>query len=111
MFTEQIERVGLETFKEILKSLGGWPVLEADKWNESMFTWMESMYKIRESKSFMKISITTDMYNNTNQYLVVSFYTFMQYHYIQHKTKNILLVVMSRFLNYIHNTFEFSHCE
>ncbi|CAI6351505.1 unnamed protein product [Macrosiphum euphorbiae] len=46
MDQERIEKLGLRPIKEMLKSIGGWPVLEAEKWNESKFTWMDSMYKL-----------------------------------------------------------------
>ena len=39
MDLDQIERIGLQPLKDILKKFGGWPVLE-DNWNESNFNWL-----------------------------------------------------------------------
>ena len=39
MNTELIESLGLEPLKQILKGLGGWPVLEGDSWSDEGFKW------------------------------------------------------------------------
>jgi membrane metallo-endopeptidase-like protein 1 len=38
MDLDQIEHIGLEPLKDILKTFGGWPVLETE-WDESNFKW------------------------------------------------------------------------
>ncbi|XP_050064129.1 neprilysin-2-like isoform X3 [Aphis gossypii] len=48
MDKEKIEKDGLKPIKKMLKNLGGWPVLEAEKWNDEEFTWKDSVYKIKE---------------------------------------------------------------
>jgi len=77
MFTERIEKIGLGPFKGLLKSLGGWPLLEAENWNESKFTWMDSQNIFKEMgqniKYLFRLSIGTDMKNKTKRAIKVSY--------------------------------------
>ncbi|XP_029343547.1 neprilysin-2 [Acyrthosiphon pisum] len=71
MDQEHIEKIGLEPIKEMFKSLGGWPVLEAEKWNESKFTWMDSIHKLivpgkKTNDYFINFSLTILPENMTN---------------------------------------------
>ncbi|CAG2066313.1 unnamed protein product [Timema podura] len=45
----RIEERGLGPFRELLKELGGWPVLEGDAWKEADFTWLNTVYKFRKA--------------------------------------------------------------
>ena len=47
MNQEKIEERGLATLKNILKKLGGWPLLEGDNWNQEGFRWFNLVYKFR----------------------------------------------------------------
>ncbi|XP_027847675.2 neprilysin-2-like isoform X2 [Aphis gossypii] len=68
MDKEKIEKDGLKPIKKMLKNLGGWPVLEAEKWNDEEFTWKDSVYKIKEVgysvDYFIRFSISTDVKNS-----------------------------------------------
>ena len=33
--------------QSMLKQLGGWPVLEAGDWDESTFSWIDTVYTFR----------------------------------------------------------------
>lgn len=74
--TEKIEKQGLGPIKEMLKNLGGWPVLEGDRWNEATFTWKDSVYKYRTTgysvDYFIDFSISTDLKNTTMRAIDVS---------------------------------------
>jgi len=48
MDEEKIEKIGLDPLKSMLKQLGGWPVLEAEDWDESSFSWIDTVYTFRE---------------------------------------------------------------
>lgn len=48
MFEELIEDQGLGPLKEILKQLGGWPVLEGEEWKEENFNWTNIIYQHRQ---------------------------------------------------------------
>lgn len=109
ILTEQTEKLGLGPIKEILKSIGGWPVLEGDKWNKSKFTWMDIMYKLIVPDKvvgvnyFMELSVERDIKDFISNILYVSYSTLIQYYSIQHKTiKYRCVAVMCRVLNYKH---------
>jgi len=95
MLTDNIEKIGLGPFKETLKRIGGWPVLETDKWNESKFTWMDSMHKLKVPGKvpaidyFFKFGVGSNLLDAKTTILYVSYSTLIQYHYIQHKTITI----------------------
>ncbi|XP_050430233.1 neprilysin-2 isoform X2 [Adelges cooleyi] len=71
MDKDKIEKQGLGPIKNMLKSLGGWPVLEGDSWNGSGFTWKDSVYKFRTAgysvDYFIDFSISTDLKNTTSR--------------------------------------------
>lgn len=58
MNTTEIETNSLIKFKQLMKKLGGWPVIEGPDWNENHFDWISTSYK------FMKIGINPDMFLN-----------------------------------------------
>ncbi|XP_031827062.2 M13 family metallopeptidase neprilysin 2 isoform X1 [Nomia melanderi] len=66
-----IEKQGLDPLLNILKKLGGWPVLEGDNWNESEFNWKESVYKFRKMgysvDYFIDFSVSVDLKNSTKR--------------------------------------------
>lgn len=45
MDTEGIEEKSVTDLKEIISRLGGWPVLEGDKWSGEDFKWWEMSMK------------------------------------------------------------------
>lgn len=61
---------------EVLKMLGGWPVVDGDAWDPSAFTWIESVYRFREHgysvDYFIDFSVTTDVKNSTYRVIDVS---------------------------------------
>jgi len=69
MDEEKIESIGLQPLKDMLKSLGGWPVLEGDAWNEEKFNWIETVYTFRShgysTDYLIDFSIVTDSKNSS----------------------------------------------
>lgn len=69
MDKDQIEALGLEPLKMILKTLGGWPVLEGTDWNNDKYVWYEQIYKFRQMgysvDYFVDFSVTTDLKNSS----------------------------------------------
>ena len=69
MNQEKIEERGLATLKNILKKLGGWPLLEGDNWNQEGFKWFNLVYNFREvgfSVDYMvDFSVTADLRNSS----------------------------------------------
>lgn len=95
MFTAQIEEVGLTKIKQILKDLGGWPVLEGDAWDEASFSWKDNTYKFKDYgysvDYFIDFSVTIDVKNSTARIIDVSnfiFYNFLDQKFLDHE--NIL---------------------
>lgn len=76
MFKENIKNEDLGAIKEILKSLGGWPVIEGEIWNDTEFTWMESVYNLRLAglsvDYFFSFNVDIDIKNRTRRIIVVS---------------------------------------
>ncbi|CAG9827195.1 unnamed protein product [Diabrotica balteata] len=66
-----IEEDGMTTISEVLKQLGGWPVLEGDSWNENDFDWKNSVYKFRKVgygvDYFIDFSVVGDVKNSTKR--------------------------------------------
>ncbi|XP_076754338.1 M13 family metallopeptidase neprilysin 2 isoform X2 [Xylocopa sonorina] len=66
-----IEKQGLKPLLDILKNLGGWPVLEGDQWDEDGFNWTESVYKFRKMgysvDYFIDFSVGVDLKNSTKR--------------------------------------------
>ena len=69
MNQEKIEERGLATLKNILKKLGGWPLLEGENWNQEGFRWFNLVYNFREvgfSVDYMvDFSVTADLRNSS----------------------------------------------
>lgn len=69
-----IEQQGLEPLLNILRKLGGWPILE-NQWNETEFNWKESVYKFRKMgysvDYFIDFSIGVDLKNSTKRIIDV----------------------------------------
>ena len=69
MNQEKIEERGLATLKNILKKLGGWPLLEGDNWNQEGLRWFNLVYNFREvglSVDYLvDFSVTADLRNSS----------------------------------------------
>ncbi|RXG54316.1 hypothetical protein Avbf_11385 [Armadillidium vulgare] len=48
MDLERIEKNGVNPLNEIMKEMGGWPVLEGDDWNSKDFKWIDIILKRRK---------------------------------------------------------------
>nr|CAD7261573.1 unnamed protein product [Timema shepardi] len=70
----RIEDRGLGPFRELLKELGGWPVLEGDAWNEADFTWLNAVYKFRKAgysvDYFMDFSLDQGQLGLSREFLI-----------------------------------------
>ena len=51
MDLDKLEAIGIEPVKELLKELGGWPVL-SDSWDENSFKWDEAVYNFRKHGTY-----------------------------------------------------------
>lgn len=69
MDREKIEERGLEPLKQILRKMGGWPLLEGSSWPDEGFKWYEMIYKFRDQgysvDYLVDFSVTTDLKNSS----------------------------------------------
>ena len=73
---EGIEKLGADPLKKVLKNLGGWPVVEGSKWDESNFDWIDALIAFRKfgysHDILLDLSVTADYRNNTVHIIDVS---------------------------------------
>ena len=73
MDTESIERFSVIDLREIVDRLGGWPVLQAEKWSAENFKWHDLSVKASDeglsSDRMISIGIATDAKNSQKRIL------------------------------------------
>jgi len=71
-----IEKRGVTPLLDILRHLGGWPVLDGDAWNDGKFDWRQSVFDFRAMgysvDYFMDFSVSTDAKNSSYRSINVS---------------------------------------
>jgi hypothetical protein len=71
-----IESRGLTPLLNILRDLGGWPVLDGDAWDDSKFDWRQSVFNFRAMgysvDYFMDFSVSVDAKNSSYRSISVS---------------------------------------
>ena len=69
MDREKIEEKGLTPLTDVLKRVGGWPLLEGDSWNQDGFKWFDMVYRFRDEgfsvDYLVDFSVTTDLRNSS----------------------------------------------
>jgi len=71
MNTDTIERRGEVPLLTLLSELGGWPVLEGDKWNSSAFDWVDLIGRLRLFNNDILLSLWVGPDGkNSDQYIV-----------------------------------------
>lgn len=73
--TAAIEARGAKPLLEMLRRLGGWPVLDGNNWDEAAFSWKDSVYRFRDAgysvDYFLDFSISVDVKNSTKRIIDV----------------------------------------
>lgn len=84
MNRSQIEEIGLQPLSDIHESLGGWPCVIGDDWDNSTWDWMESNRLILNAgfghSYLFVISIDTDMRNSSRRRIVVKKLNLISFH-------------------------------
>lgn len=74
----QINSNSEKDVQEILKRLGGWPVLLGDKWDERNWDWKETLFKFQSigysSDHLITLDIDVDLKDNTKRALTVGIF-------------------------------------
>jgi membrane metallo-endopeptidase-like protein 1 len=60
MNTTEIEAHSVEDLKRTLRGMGGWPVVEGQRWNERGFDWTNTIYE------FMKFGFNSNIFFEFN---------------------------------------------
>lgn len=72
--TDTIEQNGLRTAQSLIKSLGGWPVVDGEAWKEDEFDWKQLMYELRKNglpiKHLMNTRIEQNVKNSSRHIFV-----------------------------------------
>lgn len=70
-----IEKSGVSPLQNLLTLLGGWPVLEGDKWHPTNWSWQNTISKLRESglglDYLIKVAVVPDLKNPSRRMLYV----------------------------------------
>ena len=69
-FVDELARRGSEPLLNLLRDLGGWPVLEPN-WNESTFDWLKTMARLRLFNNDILVTewVGPDI-KNSDQYVI-----------------------------------------
>lgn len=64
----------LDYLNELISKLGGWPLLQGDKWNETNFDWIDFVHKAQENGVDYDVFIIKGLWHHGNftQFLSVS---------------------------------------
>ena len=69
MDTERLEEVGLAPLTDKLSEMGGWPAVEGDSWDETAFSWEDTMHAFRRNgystDLLFDFSVATDIRNSS----------------------------------------------
>ncbi|KAF6197918.1 hypothetical protein GE061_007661 [Apolygus lucorum] len=69
LIAAHIEEVGAEPVKQLLKAMGGWPVIEGDSWDVGSFSWLNTVYNFRKEgfsvDYLIDFAVSTDSRNNS----------------------------------------------
>ncbi|KFM63751.1 Membrane metallo-endopeptidase-like 1, partial [Stegodyphus mimosarum] len=73
MDEKSIENEDSNPLRNVLKYLGGWPILEEEKWDKSSFDWIDTLIKMRNlgynHNIFMGLSVKVDQRNKSSNIL------------------------------------------
>lgn len=71
MDTSTNDADGIKTLQEIIKDLGGWPVVEGKAWKEQQFDWQWSVFKFRKhglgTDNFISFNLYPDFKNSSRR--------------------------------------------
>jgi neprilysin len=76
IFTDLIEKQGLKPMKNVIESLGGWPMIEGKNWASNSWFWQKITLKLEllgfSTNQVFAVSIDVDMKNSSRRILYVS---------------------------------------
>jgi membrane metallo-endopeptidase-like protein 1 len=76
MNTTEIEAHSVEDLKRTLRGMGGWPVVEGQRWNERGFDWTNTIYEFMKfgfnSNIFFEFNVSPNVSDSSKDTLTVS---------------------------------------
>ncbi|KAK4327891.1 hypothetical protein Pmani_001641 [Petrolisthes manimaculis] len=68
MNTDAIEELGAQPLLDLLRELGGWPVLQGDEWDDTGYDWVRQMAHLRNYNNDILVSewVAADITNSSN---------------------------------------------
>lgn len=74
--TALIEERGLKPLQDIHESMGGWPVVRGDNWDEKSWSWQKSVQDFRKrgysTDYIFDFSVGSDLKNSTRRIIDVN---------------------------------------
>ncbi|KAF5272766.1 hypothetical protein FQA39_LY07793 [Lamprigera yunnana] len=103
MDLDAIEREGLNGIKRFLFEIGGWPILNKHRTNDTQFKWEEMVYKIRKTgfyqTGFYNLYIGTNILNTTQNIIILDEgYTTINKEYLVDGFKNPIVKAYYNFM-------------
>ena len=81
----RIETDGLAPLQNILKKLGGWPVLEEDRWVDEEFDWIKTSSKFHNAgysgNLILGFDVQIDLTNSSRHVIYVRIYAHIFSHF------------------------------
>lgn len=75
--SDEIEKIGIQPVINTLNTLGGWPVLRGNQWDERNFNWSETIQKLHglgnKNSAMFSYSLTPNVKNISSRILYVSY--------------------------------------
>uniref|UniRef100_A0A1B6DN65 Peptidase M13 N-terminal domain-containing protein n=2 Tax=Clastoptera arizonana TaxID=38151 RepID=A0A1B6DN65_9HEMI len=74
MRQDLIEKRGVQFVMDMVRKIGGWPVVEGAKWNESKFNWIQTVYGLHDlglGGELFDVSVSVDLANSFKRVIEV----------------------------------------
>lgn len=78
MNVNRIKELGMDQFDGISRKIGGSPMVDGTKWNESDFNWTESIRQMRDfglpTNHFLDVAVLPNLKNSSLRSIVVKYF-------------------------------------
>lgn len=75
MNVDKIKALGMNQFREIVRKIGGWPMVEGEKWNATAFNWIEMIRQMRSiglsTNHLLNVEILPNFKNSSKRSIMV----------------------------------------
>lgn len=74
LLTDLMEKRGVDFVVDMVKKIGGWPVLEGKEWDADKFNWVETVYKLHDiglGAEMFELTVGVDLLSSYKRVIVV----------------------------------------